>query len=60
MKAIIRKQQQRLVEDNKQTAFRVRKRPVTQGKINRYIAEHRTDLTTANYNSNISGDGGPG
>jgi hypothetical protein len=55
MKAIIRKRQKRLSESNKPTAFRVRKRPVPQGKIDRYIIENST---IANYDGNIGGDTG--
>jgi hypothetical protein len=40
MEAMIRKQRERALTTNKASAFRVRKRPVKQEKINRYIAEH--------------------
>ena len=40
MEAMIRKQRERALTKNKASAFRVRKRPVTQEKINRYISEH--------------------
>jgi hypothetical protein len=40
MEAIIRKQRDRALTKNKASAFRVRKRPVNQEKINRYISEH--------------------
>jgi hypothetical protein len=60
MKAIIRKQQKRLSESNKRTAFRVRKRPVPQGKIDRYIIENSTNSILANVDGNIDGDTGSG
>jgi hypothetical protein len=41
MEAIIRKQRERALTKNKASAFRVRKRPVNQEKINRYISEHK-------------------
>jgi hypothetical protein len=44
MEAIIRKQRDRALTKNKASAFRVRKRPVNQEKINRYISEHLNDL----------------
>lgn len=37
---MIRKQRERALTMNKASAFRVRKRPVNQEKINRYISEH--------------------
>jgi hypothetical protein len=40
MEAMIRKQRDRALTENKASAFRVRKRPVNQEKINRYISEH--------------------
>jgi hypothetical protein len=40
MEAMIRKQKERAMASNKASAFRVRKRPVNQEKINRYINEH--------------------
>ena len=40
MEAMIRKQRERALTKNKASAFRVRKRPVNQEKINRYISEH--------------------
>jgi hypothetical protein len=40
MEAMIRKQRERALTENKASAFRVRKRPVNQEKINRYISEH--------------------
>lgn len=40
MEAMIRKQRERALTRNKASAFRVRKRPVNQEKINRYISEH--------------------
>jgi hypothetical protein len=40
MEAMIRKQRERELTKNKASAFRVRKRPVNQEKINRYISEH--------------------
>jgi hypothetical protein len=40
MEAMIRKQQERALTSHKASAFRVRKRPVSQEKINRYINEH--------------------
>jgi hypothetical protein len=60
MKAIIRKQQKRLSESNKRTEFRVRKRPVPQGKIDRYILENGTNSIMANHDGNIGGDTGSG
>jgi hypothetical protein len=40
MEAMIRRQQQRLREENKQTAFELRGRPVNQEKIDRYKRDH--------------------
>jgi hypothetical protein len=60
MEVIIRKQQKRLLEENKRSAFRVRKRPVPPEKINRYIKEHGIEPITANYDSNINGNMGLG
>jgi hypothetical protein len=48
MEAIIRKQQERALTKNKASAFRVRKRPVTQEKINRYIYEHPRQFDSNN------------
>jgi hypothetical protein len=53
MEVIIRMQQKRLLESNKRSAFRVRKRPVPPEKINRYIKEHDKEPITTNYDSNI-------
>lgn len=56
MEVIIRKQQKRLTESNKQSAFRVRKRPVPAEKISRYIKEHGIEPDTANDDSGIGGN----
>ena len=59
MEAIIRKQRKRVLESNKRSAFRVRKRPVPQGKIDRYITEHNTARIAGNYDKNIDGNTEP-
>jgi len=41
MEAMIRKQRERALTKNKASAFRVKKRPVNQEKINRYISGHQ-------------------
>lgn len=53
MEVIIRKQQKRLLEENKRSAFRVRKRPVPQEKINRYMKEHGVEHITADNKGNV-------
>lgn len=55
MEAIIRKQQERALE-HKPSAFRVRKRPVSQQKINRYIKEHPRSPLGANEDMNMDGN----
>ena len=59
MKAIIRKQQKRVLESNKRSAFRVRKRPVPRAKIDRYITEHNTASISGNYDKHIDGNTEP-
>jgi hypothetical protein len=54
MEAIIRKQQNRLLESGKLSAFRIRKRPVPPGKISRYIKVHGIE-TIRNNDSNVGG-----
>lgn len=41
MKAIVRKYQERKVQEGKDTLFRVRKRPVDPKKISRFIKKHK-------------------
>ncbi|PQE13220.1 kinesin light chain 3 protein [Rutstroemia sp. NJR-2017a BBW] len=48
MKFMIRKQQSRLLESGKPSAFRVRKRPVPPGKIIRYIRDHGIETSRDN------------
>lgn len=54
MEAIIRKQRERILESSKPSAFRVRKRPVPQGRIDRYIKEHVMVSIVANNQENNS------
>ena len=56
MEAIIKLQQKRLLESKKRSAFRVRKRPVSQGKIDRYKIDHAAELGSAGHDSIIGGD----
>ncbi|PVH71368.1 hypothetical protein DL98DRAFT_596999 [Cadophora sp. DSE1049] len=58
MEAIIKMQNNRLLESGKQSAFRVRKRPVPPGKISRYIKEHRKEIILDN-ESNVGGSKSP-
>jgi hypothetical protein len=53
MEAMIRKQRKRMSENNKRSAFRVRKRPVPQEKINRYVKEHGVERITADNKGNV-------
>ncbi len=50
---MIRKQQKRVLESNKPSAFRVRKQLVTQEKINRYIKEHYVLPLPTNQDENV-------
>lgn len=46
MEAMIKKRQERESESNKQTAFRIRGRPVNEEKIERYMRDHPKQLAT--------------
>ncbi|KAM3070358.1 hypothetical protein ACMFMG_010189 [Clarireedia jacksonii] len=52
MEFMIKKQQSRLLESGKLSAFRVRKRPVPPGKISRYIKDHGIEIPR-NKDSNV-------
>jgi hypothetical protein len=58
MEAMIMKQQKRLLESNKRSAFRVRNRPVPSEKISRYIKEHDIEPAATNYGTDIGGNTG--
>lgn len=45
---MIRKREERQAESNKQTAFRIRGRPVNEEKIERYIRDHPKQFSTDN------------
>jgi hypothetical protein len=46
MEAMIWKREERQSESNKQTAFRLRGRPVNERKIERYVRDHPKQLAT--------------
>jgi hypothetical protein len=48
MEAMIWKREERQSESNKQTAFRLRGRPVNEMKIERYVRDHQKQLATDN------------
>jgi hypothetical protein len=52
MESMIKIQQKRNLE-NKQAAFRVRKRPVNQEKIKRYMRDHSMSTFSANKDENM-------
>jgi hypothetical protein len=54
MEAMIRKQQERALI-GKQSAFRVRKKPVASQKISRYMKEHCIPALAANEDMNVDG-----
>jgi hypothetical protein len=56
MEAMIRKQRKRLLESNKQSAFRVRGRTINPQKITRYIKEHPVQPFDEGIGRNMDGD----
>jgi hypothetical protein len=50
---MIRKTRERALEGNRQSAFRVRGRPVNPGKISRYMRDHHLQSNGVNMNSNM-------